>query len=751
MVQASASASSSLSFTSTITSAPKPAGNGTSLGSWPASITYCLQSNGQPIIMIGYVATGTNGVSTITNASPSQSILSATVRASCSGEIAVFSAGTTTTIKLSTLPVASTFSQAVAAQTLSVNGTPVIYSPMTLPGYSNTEPVEISTSFVETVNGQTTTQSGWWLIGPYGRIDPPNNTPWRTGSGNLGCIGGLLFCNAPCGHVDVGGGWFVHISLIICTPGITGPPGWPGGPIVSGPGEPNNGPPPYPKNPDDPRTYDPSNCAKDGIECSVPTSTATRNSTSSQTSSDIVSRTPYFLIAGTNAIQNDIEQALQTASPESNGLFPPDVGKSNSSGPIWMSVDLTPQQASSIASRSDINLVMTCASITFSDDGPSPTAMSPESTPSFITFTSNTTTATFTPKHRRLVGDPGPRPRTRQLESPKDLSVLAWAPRVRSVYEVDYTYQNSAGEDTWVYLIDTGMHSDNQQLDENFIIGDVGENFLKSNVDPNWIWAPRVDRIKDDVSGHGTCMASKVCGFTDGPAKKAIIIPTIFDMTIESLLAVLQTLILDIPSRRDREQALPGKTSLLMPWSFPMTDYRYVAVFKNFLRGIFNLGLGIYVEAGNQHGMTMKRGSHPFVSKRLDTPGSHPFVSKWLPAALASEDFPVVRVGAVDTDGRITPSSQQGDVYAPGISGRCAHGSYATRNTRIIVEGTAPAVSVLVGQMQIEMGSEEPPFDLGDDISRFLRQAYDFDSFLRQAYDFDSFLRQAYDFNDFLH
>ena len=303
MVQASASASSSLSFTSTITSAPKPAGNGTSLGSWPASVIYCLQSNGQPIIMVGYVTTGTNGVSTITNTSPSQSILSATVRAPCSGEIAVFSAGTSTTIELSTLPVASTFSQAVAAQTLSVNGTPVIYSPMTLPRYSNTEPVEISTSFVETVNSQTTTQSGWWLIGPYGRIDPPNNTPWRTGSGNLGCIGGPLFCNAPCGHVNVGGGWFVHIPLIICTPDITGPPGWPGGPIVSGPGEPINGPPPYPKSPDDPMKHDPSNCDKDGIECSVSTTTATRSSTSSQTPSDTASKTPYFLIAGKNAIK----------------------------------------------------------------------------------------------------------------------------------------------------------------------------------------------------------------------------------------------------------------------------------------------------------------------------------------------------------------------------------------------------------------------------------------------------------------
>lgn len=76
-------------------------------------------------------------------------------------------------------------------------------------------------------------------------------------------------------------------------------------------------------------------------------------------------------------------------------------------------------------------------------------------------------------------------------------------------------------------------------------------------------------RVKKDVSGYGTYMASKVYGFVDSPAKKATIIPVIFDMTIESLLAVLQTLILNIKSRRRRDettrQALSGKISLLIP------------------------------------------------------------------------------------------------------------------------------------------------------------------------------------------
>ena len=746
IVQASASASSSLSFTSTITSAPKPAGNGTRLGNWPASITYCLQSNGQPIIMVGYMATGTNGVSTITNTSPSQSILSATVRASCSGEVAVFSAGTITTIKLSTLPVASTFSQAVAAQTLSVNGTPVIYSPITLPGYSNTEPVKISTSFVETVNNQTTTQAGWWLIGPYGRIDPPNNRPWRTDSGNFGCISEPLFCDAPCDNVNVGGGWFVHIPLTKCTPGITGPPGWPGGPIiVSGPGEPINDPPPYPKSSDDPKKYNPSNCDKDGIECSVPTITTTRNSTSLQTSSDIASKTPYFLIAAKYADQSIIERELRNVNAKPNGLYSPNVNGTSSSNGTWIDVDLTSQEASSMASRSDIALVMTCAHIPIDSAGPSLTAVSAATTVTLDTLTADTTTAALRPKYGRRLSDqrlqarqashfrrretgrdlidsvqdlskrdPGTRI-IRQHDSLKDLSVLAWAPGVPSVDEVDYVMHESKGEYTWIYVVDSGVDMNHVDFQGNWEGGD------DTNIDSDWLWAPGIAEVRRDLdhNGHGTCMASKISGRVSGVAKQPIVIPAVFENTYQSHIAILQQLEIDIRSRQSRggtnKQSLPGKTVVSLSYGIPVSDPRYSIMVKGALRDIMNLGILVVTAAGNGNG------NH--VRKRDDGTEILGFVSPLVPAALASNDFPLIRVGAVDKAGIIAYFSQEGDVYADGVSGRCAKPE--TEDYRNAI-GTSAATAAFAGLLSTEIGLEDPPFVIGDDISEFQQTAKDY-------------------------
>lgn len=47
----------------------------------------------------------------------------------------------------------------------------------------------------------------------------------------------------------------------------------------------------------------------------------------------------------------------------------------------------------------------------------------------------------------------------RQPLSPEDLSVLAWAPGVPSVDRVDYIFSERKGENTWVYILDTGVNS----------------------------------------------------------------------------------------------------------------------------------------------------------------------------------------------------------------------------------------------------------------------------------------------------
>lgn len=129
----------------------------TSVGSWPASISFCSLSDGIAVVEVGFVTTFADGKSSITNTSPSQSLISTSAGLGCAGEIAVFSDGLTTTIQLSTLPSATSFPQD-GAQVLTQSGSVVQYSPQTLSGYDNPQPIKISTNFVEVINGHTTTQ-----------------------------------------------------------------------------------------------------------------------------------------------------------------------------------------------------------------------------------------------------------------------------------------------------------------------------------------------------------------------------------------------------------------------------------------------------------------------------------------------------------------------------------------------------------------------------------------------------------------
>ena len=645
-------------------------------------------------------------------------------------------AGTTTNVELSTLPVASTFPPEVAAETLTISGVPVVYSPVTLPGYTNIEPAEIFTTFVEQVNGQATTQAGWWLIGPHGRIDPPTNKPWRVGPGNFGCIAGPLLCDAPCGDVDVGGGWFIHIFSNKCTPGITGPPGWPGSPIVFGSGGPDDDPPPYDDTPEGPGNEEPDDCDEDGVRCSMSTTTATQSSTPSQTSSSVISMIPYLLIAAVGADQRIIEQEIQDANSESSSIYEPDVGDTEYSGGTWIDVALSPLQASSMASRGDINLVMPCANATFFSADPNPTTVSAATTVTLITLTADPSSVAYTSKNRRFVEDQrrrAPRARSmrrreigrdlvstvqdlskrdpgtllvRQEGSPKDLSVLAWAPGVPSVAEVDYIMRQTKGEFSWVYVVDEGFDDNHWDFQDNW---EGIDGFGKNNIDPDWIWAPGMAHAKQDPTGHGTCMASKVCGKKSGVAKQAVVIPVVFSSNYQSAIAVVQQVSIDIRSRRDRatnKQALPGKTVVSISWGFPPTNSDYVTQFKDALQAIMDLGVIVVVSAGN--------------SRKL-----RGFVSQYYPEALAlSDGFPLIRVGAVDASGLIADFSQEGDVYTEGIAAKCAMAGFSFFEED--VDGTSGATAAFAGLVAYMMGLETVPFSFGSDYTQYQRIVKDY-------------------------
>ena len=323
------------------------AGTTTSVGTWPATISFCSLSDGVAGIGVGYVTTLADGKSSVTNTSPSQSLISASAGSGCAGEVAVFSDGLTNTIQLAALPSASAF-PTDEAQIVTQSGSVVQYIAETLSGYDNAQPIEISTNFVEVINGKTTTQGGWWLIGAYGHIEIPKDHPWHIGKG-IGCIGGPALCNMPCGAVDVGLDLFVLIDHDDCTTDETGPPGYPGGVILDIDPIPD---PPYPqegegaddpeqtKSPGRDRTQKdpdkktatkkdgPTTTAEDSTLASRPRSMASSFTVSSAShiSSSSAAATEYMIVAAVGADQTNIQQTLQEYDPERGGSYAPDVG-----------------------------------------------------------------------------------------------------------------------------------------------------------------------------------------------------------------------------------------------------------------------------------------------------------------------------------------------------------------------------------------------------------------------------------------
>lgn len=143
-------------------SIPSIAGiSATASGDWPASITYVAETGSSTVVGVAFVTT-VNGTSKITTTKPQQSLIPAT--GSGYNLVAITEGSVTTTLTLNDLPSATLPSEPTGLQVVTQSGLPVTYSPITLSGYNNTEPVEISTSFVETINGQTTTQGGWYVV-----------------------------------------------------------------------------------------------------------------------------------------------------------------------------------------------------------------------------------------------------------------------------------------------------------------------------------------------------------------------------------------------------------------------------------------------------------------------------------------------------------------------------------------------------------------------------------------------------------
>ncbi len=148
-------------------------------------------------------------------------------------------------------------------------------------------------------------------------------------------------------------------------------------------------------------------------------------------------------------------------------------------------------------------------------------------------------------------------------------------------------------------------------------------------------------------------MASKVCGRKSGVAKQSIVIPVVIGSNIQSIIAGLEALLNDIPIRRKRGQALPGKTVVSMSLGVNSDNQGYITQLQNTVKAIMDLGVIVVVAAMNER---LKSG----------------FANTLYPAKLAPNFPSLIRIGAVDKTGQLADFSQQGDLYTCGVEALCA-------------------------------------------------------------------------------
>lgn len=233
----------------------------------------------------------------------------------------------------------------------------------------------------------------------------------------------------------------------------------------------------------------------------------------------------------------------------------------------------------------------------------------------------------------------------------------------------------------------------------------------RNNIDSNWLFTPGASTNKGDTYGHGTCMASKVCGKRSGVAKQATIIPVVLnvnaegDFSIDSVVTAVQRVLADIGPRRSQTppSALEKKTVMMMAVNIEIEfrDRKFKEPLATALQAIMDLGVIVAVPAGN------------YANERGEG-----FVATTYPAALAVRRLPsLIRVGVVDQTGKPPSWAQQGDVYVCGVDILCANvNSFSFRES---AEGACASLAAFAGLVAYNMGRSSVPYAFGNDRTQY--------------------------------
>ena len=258
-------------------------------------------------------------------------------------------------------------------------------------------------------------------------------------------------------------------------------------------------------------------------------------------------------------------------------------------------------------------------------------------------------------------------PRTDGLDVPYELRAVS-QPNINPLPDLDaldYVYRVAGGQNTWAYVIDSGLLASHQEFQH-------GCNIVPNN---EWIIVPGATSANDDPNGHGTAVTSKICGQIGGVAKLTTIIPVKINTdNILSWTSMWTRTLNDIQQRQaNNNGALPGKTVVNFSNGYSQASNTFdIQRVKPILAQIMALGVPIVVAAGNDR----------------ETAGADIVKA---PGTWAAPDFPLIVVSSVDRNFQASSFSQYGTQTSVWAIGEDNVVGWPTGNAafRVNIDGTS--------------------------------------------------------------